>query len=312
MTTIRAESPELILPGDDVTVRTLMQLVLEPLAGLSGQVSTDLRALICKSLGDPAGWIDSIDKARLFEVARRNGIAVADGAIGESEDECVAIAERTGDPVMVRRSFGTAGVGAARCERADAMRAALRGFDAPDAWLPSGRPRFVVQRWIDGAIVTRASLAWNGRELAGVTRGRLATHPEPLGAASVVEFVGIPAVAEATDRVFALLGMHGLVGTQFIVDDETSVPYLIEVNRRMLPATHGGARVGIDFAAALRSPSPAMPGPPRDLPPGRGMRLALFPQEWLRDPASAWLRTLPSDAPWHDPALFAAMVHLRD
>jgi hypothetical protein len=42
-----------------------------------------------------------------------------------------------------------------------------------------------------------------------------------------------------------------------------------------------------------------------------GLRLALFPQEWYRDDASAWLAKLPSDAPWHDPRLFAAMVRLR-
>jgi hypothetical protein len=38
------------------------------------------------------------------------------------------------------------------------------------------------------------------------------------------------------------------------------------------------------------------------------LRLALFPQEWYRDPDSRWLRTLPSDAPWHDPRLFEAML----
>jgi hypothetical protein len=54
-------------------------------------------------------------------------------------------------------------------------------------------PRFVVQRWIEGDVVNRASLAWNGREVAGFTRGRLQTHPGPLGPGSVVEFSGIPA-----------------------------------------------------------------------------------------------------------------------
>ena len=40
------------------------------------------------------------------------------------------------------------------------------------------------------------------------------------------------------------------------------------------------------------------------------MRLALFPQEWYRDAASVWLQTLPVDAPWHDPAVLAAMLRL--
>jgi hypothetical protein len=86
---------------------------------------------------------------------------------------------------------------------------------------------------------------------------------------------------------------------------------VIEINRRMLPATHGGALVGVDLAAALFA---AVHGRewagPRDLPPGPGARLALFPQEWYRDDESAWLRRLPADAPWHDPALLAAMVRM--
>jgi len=41
-----------------------------------------------------------------------------------------------------------------------------------------------------------------------------------------------------------------------------------------------------------------------------GLRLALFPQEWYRDHASDWLDALPTDAPWHDPAVLLAMLRL--
>ena len=145
----------------------------------------------------------------------------------------------------------------------------------------------------------------------GVTRGRLATHPGPLGPASVVEFVGLPAVAEATGELCRLLSLHGFVGTQYIIEAQSRRPYLIEINRRMLPATHGGALVGIDLAAALFAAAHGREwSGPRDLASGSAARLALFPQEWYRDDKSAWLRRLPSDAPWHDPALLAAMVRM--
>jgi hypothetical protein len=79
----------------------------------------------------------------------------------------------------------------------------------------------------------------------------------------------------------------------------------------MLPATHGGALVGIDLAAALFAAAHGREwAGPRDLAPGPAARLALFPQEWYRDDKSASLRHLPSDAPWHDPALLAAMVRM--
>jgi len=210
-------------------------------------------------------------------------------------------------PVIVRSDYGSAGAGSKRCDARDEVRAAFATLGATEAWVPAAPRRVLVQRWIDGAIVNRASLAWEGAEIAGFTRGRLATHPSPLGPASVVEFVGIPSVAAATRKLFAALHMHGLVGTQFVVEDD--IPYLIEINRRMLPAAHAGARVGIDLAQALyAAASGAAWTGPRDLPDAKGLRLALFPQEWIRDPASPWLATLACDAPWHDPKLFAAML----
>ena len=83
------------------------------------------------------------------------------------------------------------------------------------------------------------------------------------------------------------------------------------MHRRMLPATHSGALVGIDLAAALRACVDGVPWDgATDLPNGTGLRIALFPQEWYRDPESAWLASLPSDAPWHDPRLFEAMLKI--
>ncbi|MEO8136568.1 MAG: tripartite tricarboxylate transporter substrate-binding protein [Betaproteobacteria bacterium] len=308
---VRAVQPALVLPGDDGALRTLMQLVLDPPAGLRPEVQRELGTLIRGSLGDPAGWLDTIDKSRLFEFARRNDIAVADGEIAGAADDAVAIAERIGYPVILRQMFGSAGKGAAQCDDAAAVRAAIRGFGRTDAWSPKGSERLVVQRWLAGDVVNRASAAWNGTELAGFTRGRLATHPGPLGPASVVQFTGHAGVAAATRKLFALTGMHGLIGTQFIIDAESGIPCLIEVNRRMLPATHAGNLVGIDLAAALFPAATERQWTgPMDLPPGPGLRLALFPQEWYRDRESAWLKSLPTDAPWDDPDLLGAMLRL--
>jgi len=36
-----------------------------------------------------------------------------------------------------------------------------------------------------------------------------------------------------------------------------------------------------------------------------------FPQEWLRDPQSRWLRDYPVDVPWDESQLLAAMLARR-
>ena len=308
---VRAVRPALILPGDDVAVRTLMQLALRPPEGLRSDVRDELADVVRRSLGPPASWTDSIDKSRLFDVARRAGVPIADGDVAEREHDAAAIAAHLGYPVIVRPSHGSGGKGSARCDSEAELRSAIRLAPSPDG-LDTGEPqRFVIQRFIDGRVVNRAALAWNGVEIAGFTRGRLETHPGPLGPASVVEFVGLPAVRDANLRLFAALDLHGLVGAQYMIEPDRGAALLIEIHRRMLPATHAGRLVGVDLAAALRACVDGVSWTgPTDLPGGTGRRIALFPQEWYRDPESAWLATLPSDAPWHDPRLFEAMLKI--
>ena len=308
---VRAVRPALILPGDDVAVRTLMQLALRPPDGLRSDVRDELADVVRRSLGPPASWTDSIDKSRLFDVARRAGVPIADGDVAEREHDAAAIAAHLGYPVIVRPSRGSGGKGSARCDSEAELRSAIRLAPSPDG-LDTGEPqRFVIQRFIDGRVVNRAALAWNGVEIAGFTRGRLETHPGPLGPASVVEFVGLPAVRDANLRLFAALDLHGLAGAQYMIEPDRGAALLIEIHRRMLPATHAGGLVGVDLAAALRACVDGVSWTgPTDLPGGTGRRIALFPQEWYRDPESAWLATLPSDAPWHDPRLFEAMLKI--
>jgi hypothetical protein len=39
--------------------------------------------------------------------------------------------------------------------------------------------------------------------------------------------------------------------------------------------------------------------------------VVIFPREWLRDPGSRHLAEFPSDVPWDDPELVAAMFAMR-
>src|SRR4029079_312499 len=182
-----------------------------------------------RSLGDSATWIDSIDKSRLFEVALRAGVAVAEGGVADDEDAAVTIAQSLGYPVILRPSIGSGGQGTARCDSDAGVRAAVRGAQRTDAGIPGVAVRYVVQRFVEGRIVNRASVAWNGDEIAGITRGRLETHSGPFGPASVVEFVGAPAVRDAMRRLCRVLDLQGLVGGQFMLDPRTGSPMLIEM-----------------------------------------------------------------------------------
>ncbi len=165
---------------------------------------------------------------------------------------------------------------------------------------------------IRGRPVNRAALAWEGREVAGFCRSRLRPPPEVASAGTVSRYLLLPEVTALNRRLLAELGASGFVATEYRIDADTATPYLIEINRRMVPATHTGSLVGIDLAAALAAVLEAQEWTgPADLAPASERTLALFPQEWLRDQSSADLVALPTDAPWDDPALFQAMLQLR-
>jgi biotin carboxylase len=113
-------------------------------------------------------------------------------------------------------------------------------------------------------------------------------------------------------RLVRGFGMTGMFGIEFIADRDTGAAYLLEINRRITPGSPTGALVDVDLCAALRAAMDDVPNPSRcRLDDDEEHVIAHFPQEWLRDPASAYLRTCRVDAPWNDPRLFAAMVALR-
>mgnify|MGYP003412754577 CR=1 FL=1 len=79
-TAVRAIAPAWILPADDVALRQLMQLVCAPPPNLVPEVQRELAVLIQRSLGDPAHYLDSIDKTLLMPIARRLGVGVGGAA----------------------------------------------------------------------------------------------------------------------------------------------------------------------------------------------------------------------------------------
>ncbi len=106
--------------------------------------------------------------------------------------------------------------------------------------------------------------------------------------------------------------MSGLFGVEYIADDKTGEVHLLEINRRMTNGIPVGSLIDVDLCVALHAALTGTAGRSRaGLAPGEEHVIAHFPQEWLRDPESRYLRDCRVDAPWDDPALFKAMLALR-
>ena len=137
--------------------------------------------------------------------------------------------------------------------------------------------------------------------------------PPDTGPATVMRYYHDPEARAFSEALIAGLGITGIVGIEYAVSARTGERSLLEINRRVTPGTHTGELVGIDLAAALHAAVTGAPSAiPQDVAPGFERIVARFPQEWLRDPASPYLRDYPVDAPWDDPELFEAMLAMRD
>lgn len=305
---VQKVDPAYVLPGDDATMRALMTIAATIPDDVPQATRDAILPLITRSLGAPAHYLASVDKAGLVDIARGAGIDVPPGATADGIDDALRIARELGYPLIVRPTIGTAGRGVSICIDETTLRAAFAALPTLTRWTQSGALA-LVQRVLTGPRYNRAFVAWQGREIAGYTREGIERWPNALGAASVARFVTHAGIAAATARLAEATGLSGFAGVTYIVDAASGQACIIEINRRIVPATHAGRLAGVDLAAAFMC---AVRGErwhgPADTPAELQRTMALFPQEWLRDRSGASFARWPVDAPWDDPRLFAAML----
>lgn len=312
-TMVRATSPRLVIPCDDTAFRLLQMVVLEPPEELRPEVQLQLAHLIRESLGDPAYYRASVEKTALPAAAAAMGVRVPAHAVVADLASAQAFAATHGYPVVLKRDHSTAGEGVEIVERADGLApafAALAG-GAGEAGGTARTARLLIQALIPGTIHYENTAAWNGTRIGGFAVERL-EYSHVKGPATVIRCYHSPQIRDFSARLVAGFRMTGLFATEYMIHQNTGEAYLLEINRRLTPGMHVGARVGVDLCALLHSAVQGSAAPTkRDPDAGAEWVNVHFPQEWLRDPASRYLRERPVDVPWDEPDLVEAMLAMR-
>ena len=133
-------------------------------------------------------------------------------------------------------------------------------------------------------------------------------HPGSTGPSCVVEFIEHPEMMQTAQQMIAELGYSGFASLDFIVD-ASGQAHLIELNSRPTPICHLGEYLGSDLCLALRHALEGRPWADRD-PANLPKKVALFPQEWVRNPSSPHFADSYHDVPWDEPDLLEAYVIL--
>jgi predicted ATP-grasp superfamily ATP-dependent carboligase len=182
------------------------------------------------------------NKDRCEELAGRLGIPVP-RSCPASTARCAGGAAALRYPVLLKPKQGGGSWGIRQAETPQELDALLA---QPD-WM--GRPweRFFVQEKIAGDTHCVAMLFSHGQWRATVGYRQLRDYPARGGQATLRVSARHEAAEASLRQLLEELGWHGPCQADFIVDSETNVPYLIDINPRLWGSLAQAIASGVDF-----------------------------------------------------------------
>ena len=318
MEAIRSVRPDLIVPCDDRTVEHLHRLHAE---NASSNGDSTLCSLIERSLGSPKGYSTARSRSSLLQLAEKNGIRIPQTGIARTLSDLAVWLKDFGFPLVLKVDGTWGGTGVRLVHSWNEAEQAFLQLTSPlPLWeklrflsshdyfpLFEGRgdeaPEVTVQQYVAGRSANSMFACWQGQVL-----GRLSVETlyasEPLGSSTIVRTIENIDMEQAGHILVGDLAMSGLCGLDFIIEEATGKPFLIELNPRATQLGHlelGGN------PSLIHLLSRRLAG---DIPdPGKFVEdtIAFFPHI-LRCRADFPLSDVRQDIPWEEPLLVGELM----
>jgi hypothetical protein len=332
---IAAAQPDIIVPGDDLATWHLQSLYRqEQSSAKKASAKQDptkkgtIRALIERSLGAAESFPVVYSRSDFMALAHAEGIRAPQAEVILDVEHLRTWVSRTGFPTVLKANGTSGGDGVRIVHNVKEAEAAFRKLQAPPllaraakralvdqdktlVWPSLLRRHSVVsaQAFIAGHEATSTICCWKGSVLASL-HFEVVKKASAAGHATVVRLIENAEMAAAAEKITRKLGLSGFYGFDFMIEAGTGNAYIIEVNPRATQVGHLNLGPGRDLPAALYaalSGKAAQPAPKvteKDT-------IALFPQEWIRDPESVYLRSAYHDVPWNEAELMRDCVNSR-
>lgn len=290
---------DIVIGCDEAAVR-----VLGLAGGLQQRVNED--SADARSLRFLQAWCggDSWEERRSYcvEMAAAAGIRTPRQVVVDPHRTTVADLAGLGEPLLLKYDGSSAGRGVV-------LTSSIRQAVALAASRPAESPyqQAVAQEFVRGRSASASFCALGGKLLEGFAYTVLRQQPEPFGPASVIELTPHSGLIDMARRMVELTGYSGFGGIDAILPDDGSPPVFLEFNARPTQTIHLGTLADSDLCRAMAC---ALTGQPYDTVLGRtsGMQVALFPNEWARDPNSHYLTSAHHDVPLTEQRLIAAIL----
>lgn len=320
---IAAAQPDLVVPGDDLSVQHLHALFAREQS--RGAQGVEICDLIERSFGASCSFPAVSSRAEFIRVAKEEGIRVPENGLLNNLDDVRTWFTRMGFPAVLKINGTTGGEGVRVVRSLGEAEDAFHALSAPPLlaraakrllvkrdrsmlWRSVTRRRSVVtvQSFISGREATSAVACWQGRVLAAL-HFEVLHKAHAFGPATVIRRVEHPEMIQAALKIAQRLQLSGVHGLDYMIENGTERAYLIEINPRATQVGHLAFGKGHDLPAALLA---AVSGQPvaGEKTSTENDTVALFPQEWMRDPQSPWLRSAYHDVPWETPELLRACL----
>ena len=306
---IEASRADYIVPTDDRAIWQLHALATS---------HPQYRELVVRSLGDSKNFEFVRSRVSLLAQAESIQIRVPRTVPLRSLQEATCYAKSWSYPAAVKRdgTFGGRGVAVVRTpgELLDAYQRLRQNVsvlarvkrrlvdDDVLAFFPSNAlppQQISLQEFVTGTPANAMYSCWQGELLASLqVRTICAQHAT--GAALIVERINDPRVEEAGRKLAKALSLSGFFGLDFVLENDSGHPYLLEMNPRATQLGHlplenpvdGGRNLAETLWLAWtgnRAPLPTLPAPAK-LP----RRIAFYPQALVLGgnnslATSAWL-----------------------
>jgi carbamoylphosphate synthase large subunit len=320
---ITAAKPDLIVPGDDLATQQLHRLYYK--RRQEGSAGDSICELIERSFGTPESFPIVYARNTFIRLAHEEGVRAPKAEALSNIDDLRRWIAHTGFPTVLKNNGTSGGEGVRIVHSAEEAERAFWQLQAPPSlarvikrtlldrdktlilpFLRRRRSLLNAQAFVAGQEATSLVACWKGTVLAGLHFG-VVRKQDATGPASVMRVVENAEMASAAEKMVRRLNLSGLHGFDFMLETTTGNAYLIEINPRSTQVGHLALGPHRDLPAALYS---AVTGELVHEAPKvtENETIALFPQEWLRNPASEHLTTAYHDVPWSEPKLMQACL----
>lgn len=318
---IAASQPDLIVPCDDRVVAHLHRLYQETSAIRGCTERHRVAALIEASLGSPLSYPVVTGRPFLADLARLPDVHIPQTTAIFGVSDLLDWVRRHGLPAVLKldgsfggrdviliRTMGEVVPSLLRMRLQKSWIRRMKSFlvdgDVEPVLAPKNfwNAQMCAQSYVAGRLANCVVACWRGDVLGWAAVEVLQCGGRDFGAASVVRRVkGEPMIAAARS-IAQHLKLSGIVGFDFVLDDVAQRAELIEINPRATQINHFPGYDGPDLATALFC---AVRNEPVVNSTNRQWieEVALFPQEWEREPTSKWLSSAFHDVPFEEPEL---------